>query len=164
MTLEKISTVICKETGKQDEDIRSGVRTSDIVFARRFFVYCAKQQGYSYSTIGRYLNQDHSSVMSAYKKAQNTPQIIEKRPVLFPTTGKVIAFNSNNKYALAFERYGGRCAIPECGFDSVVEIAHIVPRSLGGTDEPSNLLVLCPNHHAMFDRGLLQIKDIHREG
>lgn len=42
-----------------------------------------------------------------------------------------------------------------CDFNLTVDVHHIVPRSEGGTDEPSNLITLCPNHHRMADLGLI---------
>ena len=57
---------------------------------------------------------------------------------------------------LALQRDGGKCVI--CGFDVVVEVHHIKPRKRGGgggTDDLDNLVTLCPNHHTMADRGLL---------
>ena len=56
------------------------------------------------------------------------------------------------------EAYGGLCAM--CGLDSdLVEGAHIYPVAApGSTDEPSNGLALCPNHHAAFDRHVLAVR------
>ena len=34
-----------------------------------------------------------------------------------------------------------------------VEAAHITPKSDGGNETPDNIMILCPNHHAVFDRG-----------
>ncbi len=41
-----------------------------------------------------------------------------------------------------------------------VEAAHIRPlgKPHNGPDSPSNMIVLCPNHHLQFDRGLLTIR------
>lgn len=51
-----------------------------------------------------------------------------------------------------------KCELIGCGFEDVVELAHVVPRKDGGVyDIDTNLLILCPNHHAMFDRGILKI-------
>lgn len=35
------------------------------------------------------------------------------------------------------------------------EIHHITPVSEGGTEEASNLILLCPNHHKQADLGIL---------
>lgn len=43
-----------------------------------------------------------------------------------------------------------------CGFDIVVSVHHIIPKREGGTDALNNLIVLCPNHHAMADRNLIE--------
>ncbi len=53
----------------------------------------------------------------------------------------------------AFRHLPRICAI--CGFDVVVSVHHIVPKSEGGSDDIDNLIVLCPNHHAMADRDLI---------
>lgn len=54
-----------------------------------------------------------------------------------------------------------------CGYSAHVELAHIKPISsfdilttLGEVNHPSNILVLCPNHHWEFDSGLLSLTEI----
>ena len=51
-----------------------------------------------------------------------------------------------------------------CGFDVVVHVCHI--KAVGDFDDNAllseinhldNLIYLCPNHHAMFDLGLIQV-------
>lgn len=49
--------------------------------------------------------------------------------------------------------YGSQCFI--CGFDRYIEFCHIIPAAIGGTTHPSNIIVLCPNHHKLMDRELL---------
>jgi hypothetical protein len=47
-----------------------------------------------------------------------------------------------------------RCAL--CGWDEAAcDVAHIVARKSGGTDDFENVVMLCPNHHRMFDCGLI---------
>ena len=62
------------------------------------------------------------------------------------------------------ERYGNECQV--CGFTFekknggyYSEVAHIRPIHLAkkGLDTPSNMVVLCPNHHKMLDLGKLQV-------
>jgi 5-methylcytosine-specific restriction endonuclease McrA len=47
-----------------------------------------------------------------------------------------------------FDQLDKRCLI--CGFDKIVDIHHLVERSKGGSNELSNLIMLCPNHHKML--------------
>lgn len=54
-----------------------------------------------------------------------------------------------------------KCAV--CGFDAVVDVCHIKPISefsenalLKEVNSEENLTYLCPNHHALLDRGLLK--------
>ena len=55
------------------------------------------------------------------------------------------------------KKYGARCAV--CGVDlkEVLEAAHIVPKSEHGVDDSRNGLILCANHHKMFDGNLFAI-------
>lgn len=55
----------------------------------------------------------------------------------------------------------------KCNYDYHVELCHIKPISsydentmLGEINDPSNILVLCPNHHYEFDSGKLSLNDI----
>ena len=66
--------------------------------------------------------------------------------------------NQSSARTIALRFYPARCII--CGFDVVVLIHHILPKSQGGTNEPANLAVLCPNHHAMADRGLIDADEL----
>lgn len=42
-----------------------------------------------------------------------------------------------------------------CGFDIAVQVHHVIPRRIGGSNGIDNAVILCPNHHAMADRGML---------
>ena len=61
--------------------------------------------------------------------------------------------------------YGYQCCV--CGADargagdggSIVEAAHIVPKSEGGPDDPRNGIALCRNHHWAFDNGFFDITE-----
>jgi len=45
-----------------------------------------------------------------------------------------------------------KCQMPDCDYmcedSSQINIHHIIPRSMGGSDKKSNLIELCPNCHA----------------
>ena len=61
----------------------------------------------------------------------------------------------NTNYLLrrdeVLERYGGKCA--NCGSSDDLEIHHIVPVALGGTDNVTNLIPLCHVCHLSAHRG-----------
>src|SRR6266404_562227 len=55
---------------------------------------------------------------------------------------------------------GYRCGNPACHNIITLELHHIEYVSEGGGDEPSNLLVLCPYHHAMHHAGQIPVEAI----
>lgn len=55
----------------------------------------------------------------------------------------------------ALRKYGYKCEI--CGYNKFVNVCHIKPRFKGGSDKVKNAVVLCPNHHAEFDYGMIQV-------
>ena len=58
------------------------------------------------------------------------------------------------------KRYGAKCAVCGVTLKEVLEAAHIVSKSEGGRDDSRNGLILCANHHRMFDSNLFAI-DTH---
>ncbi len=68
----------------------------------------------------------------------------------------------DHRFSQAIKSVYDRCAI--CGFqyDYVLDAAHIVPVSEGGTDTYDNGLGLCPNCHRMFDNGLVLVDETGR--
>jgi 5-methylcytosine-specific restriction endonuclease McrA len=56
------------------------------------------------------------------------------------------------------KRDGNKCKI--CGFSAALEVHHITPKSEGGTHKQENLITLCPNHHAMVHKGLIQRSEL----
>jgi predicted restriction endonuclease len=50
------------------------------------------------------------------------------------------------------------CAL--CGWAEDVDACHILPVRQGGTEELDNFVMLCPNHHRMFDRGAISREQI----
>lgn len=74
---------------------------------------------------------------------------------------KKYAYGKDKKYKewvrlRAVEQFGDSCEL--CGFNQVVDVHHLKPRSEGGGSELSNLMVVCPNCHAMITRGKLYIE------
>src|SRR3954465_12638574 len=50
---------------------------------------------------------------------------------------------------------GYRCAVPTCRNILALDMHHIWEVSAGGTDDPSNLIALCPNCHNLYHRGTI---------
>lgn len=53
--------------------------------------------------------------------------------------------------------YGGACAVTRSTARAVLEAAHIIPFSEGGTTDPSNGLLLRADIHTLFDLRLISI-------
>lgn len=53
-----------------------------------------------------------------------------------------------------------RCLI--CGWDTFVDVHHINPKRHNGTNDLTNLIGLCPNHHRMADRGMISKSELNR--
>lgn len=61
------------------------------------------------------------------------------------------------------EAYGGKCSFCGNRIPVLLEVAHIIPWSKCTDDEKlsiNNGILLCSNHHKMFDAGLVPIKRI----
>lgn len=56
----------------------------------------------------------------------------------------------------ALKKYGTKCEL--CRYGLVVESHHILPRNMGGLHEIDNLMVLCPNCHALITKGNFSLK------
>ncbi len=50
-------------------------------------------------------------------------------------------------------RHGGRCTFPSCEHDVFLECHHIVHRVNGGSNDVSNLQLVCWKHHALIHEG-----------
>ncbi|MFB6245924.1 MAG: HNH endonuclease [Candidatus Nanohaloarchaea archaeon] len=75
-------------------------------------------------------------------KSRSSDDEVEKTP---PASDKL-------KNKLIFERADHKCEY--CGDEADhPEVHHIKPRSEGGENKPSNLIVLCPNCHRKADSG-----------
>jgi hypothetical protein len=48
---------------------------------------------------------------------------------------------------------GGGCQL--CGFAFALNVHHVVPSADGGTNTLTNLVAVCPNHHALAHSGLI---------
>ncbi|MBU1912517.1 MAG: HNH endonuclease [Candidatus Omnitrophica bacterium] len=57
----------------------------------------------------------------------------------------------------SYKKYGNKCEL--CGFNLIVESHHLLPKNKGGLHEINNLMVLCPNCHALITRKYLGLKN-----
>jgi 5-methylcytosine-specific restriction endonuclease McrA len=55
-------------------------------------------------------------------------------------------------------RVGTICCYPNCKETISLDVHHIVPIEERGTNEDRNLIVLCPSHHRLADRGAIPRK------
>ena len=64
--------------------------------------------------------------------------------------------NPRFKFEVA-KRFGGICAVSDLRVTKMLEAAHVVPVSKGGSDDPRNGILLSASHHRAFDRQLWSI-------
>ena len=67
--------------------------------------------------------------------------------------GKTIATIPGSTRRKVEARDGGRCTFPGCGKDVFLECHHIVHRARGGSNDASNLQLVCWLHHALIHEG-----------
>jgi 5-methylcytosine-specific restriction endonuclease McrA len=86
--------------------------------------------------------------LSKYKVASDVKPVAEKPR------------RQNHFYRVVSQHKAGKCQ--SCGWKpplrAALDLDHIIPRSKGGSDDPTNLQTLCPNCHrlkTLRDRGLL---------
>ncbi len=56
----------------------------------------------------------------------------------------------------AIKKYGNKCEL--CGYKMAIDTHHIIPKYKGGVHEINNLMIVCPNCHALITRGHLSLK------
>lgn len=158
--LLQIASEVFRKTGIRLRDLKSHERKSSYVTARQMFSAIARGLDLSFPRIAEFLGgRNHTSIVHLCNKEQipGVDGIIEalksSGDFRFPLNDSEKA---RGKYALVYKIYEGKCAV--CKFDEVVEVHHRKPRRAGGGDNIENLILLCPNHHAMADRGMLFIK------
>ena len=161
--------LICKIFSYKLEPLQLGSRRKDIVKNRDRVVWALnKVFGFSTTAIGTFFNRDHSSICASIKRTDGFSEkdialiagakkrILEGNPP--SETTNILSKKLFYKNKSHFLVHGAKCMV--CGFDDVVEVHHIIPIKEGGSTNPTNTLVLCPNHHTMLHMGLLHIKDI----
>ncbi len=62
---------------------------------------------------------------------------------------------------LVLTEAGYRCAVPTCRAILALDMHHIWEVAVGGGDDPSNLIALCPTCHALYHRGTIAAESIY---
>lgn len=145
--------------------IRSSRKTRSIAKVRHIVMICLRKHGLSFSEIGRLLNKDHTTVLWACRNASpalnsEADRVYDRIRTYVPKEPiqKAGWDPTQGRWNGLFKVYIAACQV--CGFDDIVAVHHVTPRKNGGSDEPENLLILCPNHHAMLHMGNLLLKDV----
>lgn len=66
------------------------------------------------------------------------------------TGGRTVATVPAATRRAVVARDGGRCTFPGCGKDVFLDCHHIVHRANGGSNDASNLQLVCWIHHALI--------------
>lgn len=141
-------------------------REKKYIRARFICMAILRNYGMSYTAIAKMFNRDHSSIIHAVKSAGSLYQndidsfkiVLNKVDLSGIEHKNPYANGKSKKWAWLYKLYNGKCAI--CGFSEVVQVHHLIPVSIGGTDDVSNVLVVCPNHHALLHLGLVDISNL----
>lgn len=167
---DQIYRVVLLETGVKKEEIISRSRKEHVLNARALFIILSKKiLQTSYTVIARELLRDHTSILHLFNTRSNT-EFINSVLAKYHNDLDPLSKNMSEKirlrflgmtpkkknYNILYKKYNGRCIV--CGFDEIVEVHHILSKYLGGSDDIENLILLCPNHHALADRGMIDIK------
>lgn len=145
--------------------ISTASRKPLVVRLRWCVMFVLRERGFSYTQIGDIFNKDHSTVMYGLEKVSGNQskftQISRVREILLGTDAPpVLAVNikrSYKKWQRFYKEKGHACEI--CNHDDVVEVHHKDPLEPNISE---NIMILCPNHHAMVHKGLISIKGYNR--
>ena len=66
-----------------------------------------------------------------------------------------------NTRVMVLTESGYRCAVPTCRNILALDMHHLWEVSAGGSDDPANLVALCPTCHALYHRGTIQAESIY---
>ncbi len=165
-SIQKVAEIILEVYGFTFDDLIRQDRRKETVLARNAFCFLlSKYLHMSYNGIGKLLHRDHTSVANAIRMFQPDELLMKLKMndnVLYSAINNPnyqLSVANSGKWTRVYRDRGGKCEIPGCGFDDVLEIHHIISKKNGGSDDIENLLVLCPNHHTMLHHGLVQINN-----
>jgi len=98
---------------------------------------------------------DDDDIRNSIKLAKVTPSA-QKEPV-DSSSGRVSPLTHDETERI-IHRVGTICCYPNCKETIALDVHHIISREEGGTNRDNNLIVLCPVHHRLADRGAIPRK------
>jgi hypothetical protein len=116
-------------------------------------------------------NRTHINCGVCNKEITITPSLLKRKRKIYCSKecghiaqanalrGKVKVTNRSGKRS-ARVRDGNKCVM--CGFEHAVAVHHIVSVKDGGSNELTNLVTLCPNHHYMAHMNMIPIDDLKK--
>ena len=134
-TLETTEQKIAR---KKKEELELGIRVQRLKRKRAGELQGLTEEQQNY-LINKWLEEGEEADITG-KSRSGKPMFIEK-PL------------SKHEAEMIIRARGTRCQYPHCHETYDLDVHHIVPRSQGGSNEGSNLIVLCPTHHRKADRG-----------
>lgn len=162
--LSYLIQVIVSRFGVKEKQLLGNERHKEVAEARWILMFILRLFNYSYPSIGRMVNKDHSSVMYGCKRVEQSKELKEIAEEIKGLIGNVEQIEEYRgikfwgKWKHFFEIYEAKCQI--CGIEDIVEVHHKIPLRNGGSNRPENLLILCPTHHQMLHLGQLKIENI----
>ena len=158
--------VICIRCGKQFHKKPSQIKRSP----RHF---CSRSCAASTNNLGVQRNKPKINKPRRLSRATKSEELKKKTIADYQSRLSVAGKHCSwaNSHIRDFNRSWNRklrligCQV--CGYAKHVELAHIKAVTsfdkdtpLGVVNHPTNILVLCPNHHWEYDSGLLNLSDI----
>jgi len=108
--------------------------------------------------VGRLLDAALRAAREAAGEWLGAGECLERVAAHFVETWKGALSGKPTRHQRVLERDGGRCQVPGCS-RAAVHAHHVLYRSRGGEDDPSNLVSLCAAHHLHgVHRGFLRVK------
>ena len=103
------------------------------------------------SRIDRDIRKGIKIISLKEEKPRTEKQTVKEK---IPKVKKVPSLSQKKKEIL-IRKVGTTCCYPNCNETTTLDVHHIIPRHEGGTNEESNLVILCPTHHTKADRGAI---------
>lgn len=156
--------IVADRYGITTDQILSNSREKHLVSARKEVYYLLREKiGLSYSQIGDILGKNHATVIHALKGYESPKDInvvefhISNLKNSTFDNGFHLVQPRGGKWSRIFRERGAKCEIIGCGFNDVLEVHHFISKKVGGTDEPENLILVCPNHHTMIHQDMVKL-------